>query len=123
VVNGEVAAYEEPASPARDASRRFRLRLDGSAWVAARVKAASRRGEPEIWAHTNPVYFLEDGRPVERAGARESVRARWRKEAEYYRTAPLVFAEEAHRRELAALVAETTAALEAPAAPWPSSGQ
>ncbi|HWB98381.1 MAG TPA: CehA/McbA family metallohydrolase, partial [Bryobacteraceae bacterium] len=70
-----------------------------SCWVAARVTARKEAGEPEIQAHTNPVYLLRDGRPVRVRADRERLAARWAAEVEWYRGAGLVFASEADRRK------------------------
>jgi hypothetical protein len=68
-------------------------RLEGgeSCWVAAHVWAQRLPGEPEIQAHTNPVYLLKDGRPVFVRAAREALADRWRAEVEWYRAAGLSF--------------------------------
>ena len=73
----------------------------------------------EIWAHSNPVYVLKDGKPVYVKDDREAVREQWAKEAEFYRTAGLVFANERQRTEFFRLVDETSEILRGPQPPWP----
>jgi hypothetical protein len=74
IVNGEAVATS--ATPARDAAGIYetkleaRIKLDRSAWVAARVTEPSREGKlilPRnltVFAHANPVYFLRGGAKV-----------------------------------------------------------
>ena len=82
----------------------FDLVLERSSWVAARAKAENIEDEPNIRAHTNPVYFLKEGDPVHIAADRQSVRVRWEKEAAYYGGSSLIFAEPNQRAELLTLV-------------------
>ena len=70
-----------------------------SAWFAAHGVAKKEEGEPEIQAHTNPVYALENGQPVRVKEAREAYASRWAAELEYYRGAKLPFANEQQRME------------------------
>src|SRR5579864_3384909 len=70
-----------------------------SCWVAARVAAQKEPGEPEIQAHTNPVYLLRDGKPVIIQSAREALVARWETEMAWYKSAPVAFRSDAERRE------------------------
>ncbi len=77
------------------------VRLEGaeSCWVAGRVTAKREEGEPEIQGHTNPLYWLREGRPVVVRAARDAVAAKWEKELAYYRGAGLPFQSEEERRE------------------------
>ena len=75
------------------------LKCEQSCWVAARTVARKNDGEPDIQAHTNPVYLLVGGRPVMVRAARESVVKQWEAELAWYRSASLVFGDEARRRE------------------------
>ena len=86
VANGRVVA-----SRTEGHSLTFRVPLEESAWIAARAQARNESGEPEIWAHTNPIYVRKDGKPVHVPAARKSVAARWRAERDYYRSANLPF--------------------------------
>jgi len=61
IVNGEVVA-ERPGQGARELTLEESLRLDRSSWAAARVFERSDRSE--VFAHTSPVYFLVESRPV-----------------------------------------------------------
>ena len=63
------------------------------------LPALALKGEPVILAHTNPVYVLHEGKPAYIPEARQIVAQHWEKELEYYRTAPLVFSNEAQKRE------------------------
>ena len=62
-------------------------------------KRQKEEGEPDIQAHTNPVYALEKGQPVRVQEAREAYASRWAAEVEYYRGAKLPFANEKQRTE------------------------
>jgi hypothetical protein len=99
VRNGQVAA----AVPGDGRATRLEvsLRLDGaeSCWVAARVAAARQPDEPEIQAHTNPLYALRNREPVMLPQAREVLAARWAAEIEWYRSAGLVFSSPAEGDE------------------------
>ncbi|MBK9167220.1 MAG: CehA/McbA family metallohydrolase [Bryobacterales bacterium] len=57
-------------------------------WVAARAAGQRKESEPELQAHTNPVYFGE-GVPV--PAARERLAQQWERQANWYRTGPLNF--------------------------------
>ena len=107
VANGRVVASREGGDGETELSLPFQVSLPESAWVAARAQARHNEGEPEIWAHANPVYLLQDGSPVYIKADRRSCSERWEKEAEYYRNSELVFAEESQRRELLEMVEDT----------------
>lgn len=117
VANGRVVAALPGGNGATSLSLPFKVSLKESAWVAARAQAQHGEGEPEIWAHANPVYLLKDGRPVYVEADRRALLARWEKEAEYYRNPELVFADENQRRELLGRVEQTRQILSKPAAP------
>jgi hypothetical protein len=119
VVNGRVVAAKRGDGSATELSLPFEVSATESLWVAARAKGHSLDGEPAFQAHTNPVYLLRDRKPVMVRAAREAVSARWKKEAEYYRAAELVFASPEHRRELDARIDEATRILEQEPRPWP----
>jgi len=70
-----------------------RVRLSASVavkdgWYAARVRAKKEKDEPELQAHTNPVY---PNGPVMIPAARAAIAAQWEAELARYRTAGLVF--------------------------------
>ena len=75
------------------------VNCDQSCWVAARTVARKNDGEPDIQAHTNPVYLGTGGKPVMIRAARESLVKQWEAQLAWYRSASLVFREEARRRE------------------------
>jgi len=67
VVNGEVVATAEPAADGTTARLSQVLELDRSAWIAARVRGEGHRrvmNDPRLFAHTSPVYWIRDGKPV-----------------------------------------------------------
>lgn len=103
IVNGKIAARLD-ASGQRTARLPFRIPVQESCWVAARVTSPSLEGEPVIQAHANPVYVLRDGQPVAADNARERLRARWEAQAAYYRSRDLVFSNDQQRAELIAKV-------------------
>lgn len=70
-----------------------------SCWVAAHAVARKDTGEPDIQAHTNPIYLLRNGKPVMVRAAREAVAKRWESELAWYRSAPLTFRSEDERGE------------------------
>jgi hypothetical protein len=71
---------------------------DDTFWVAARAVARKEEGEPEIQAHTNPVY--RGNVPWESVRAvRDELAKKWEAEIEYYKTAPLVFPSDAERQK------------------------
>jgi hypothetical protein len=77
------------------------------------VQAIHNEGEPEIWAHSNPVYVLKEGKPVYVEADRRALLDRWSKEAEYYRNPALAFADEGQRQALLNSVEETFRVLSA----------
>jgi hypothetical protein len=74
VVNGETAAIKSIARPGPDGLYTLELEgmfdLDRSSWIAARVAASPASSNPilprglTVFAHTNPVYFLQNGAKV-----------------------------------------------------------
>jgi hypothetical protein len=115
VANGRVVASRNGEGQ-NDVSLPFRIPITKSTWIAARVQARHEEGEPEIWAHSNPVYLLREGSPVYVEADRRALLERWEKEAEYYRNPALVFANEAQRRELLTRVEQAREILSKPPA-------
>jgi hypothetical protein len=111
VANGRIVASAAGDGKRTELALTFRVPTPESTWIAARVLAAREPEEPEVRAHTNPVYVLRSGRPVRIESAREAVLKRWRAETDYYRSGGLTFARDAERRELLAKVDAALAAL------------
>ncbi len=97
--NGEVLASVRGDGRRTRLSASATLPATGSLWVAAHAVGRKQPGEPDIQAHTNPVYVIRDGRPVSAAGARRALAEKWQAELNWYRTAPLVFRTERARRD------------------------
>jgi hypothetical protein len=74
LVNGAVAfSRTVPAEgPVTRIEIAKNLPLTGSAWIAARAYHQREDGLPDVEAHTNPVYVIQDDQPVRRAES-----ARW----------------------------------------------
>jgi hypothetical protein len=70
-----------------------------SFWVAARTVAQKNPGEPDIQAHTNPVYLLTGGKPVMVRAARESLVRQWEDQLAWFKSAGLEFRDDSRRRE------------------------
>jgi hypothetical protein len=117
VCNGKVVA-SRLGNAEKEISLPFQFPIEESSWIAARAQSASVRSGLEIWAHTNPVYVLKDGKPVYVKADREAVREQWEKEAAFYKTDGLVFADENQRKEFIRLVEETREILRRPQQPW-----
>jgi hypothetical protein len=98
IVRNGVVIASAPGSERRT-SLSVSATLSGSdtCWVAARVSAQKLPDEPDIQAHTNPLY-VSGPNPVPVPGARSILAARWKAELEWYRSGPLEFASEALRR-------------------------
>ena len=116
--NGKVAAWRV-GNGEKELSLPFQFPIEESSWIAARAQSASLRPDLEIGAHANPVYVLKDGKPVYVKADREAVSEQWEKEAEFYRTAGLVFADDSQRTEFFRLVEQTREILRGPQPPWP----
>jgi hypothetical protein len=98
VRNGEVIASASGDDSRTRLSVNATLSGNDSSWVAARVTARKLADEPDIQAHTNPIYFGErNGTPV--PDARRTLAARWKTQLEWYRSGPLEFATEALRQK------------------------
>ena len=97
VRNGVVIASAPGDERRTRLSASARLSAADTCWVAARVIAQKLPDEPDIQAHTNPLY-LAGTNPVPVPGARRVLAARWKAELEWYRSGPLAFASEALRR-------------------------
>jgi hypothetical protein len=119
ICNGKVVAAWTGIEPQKEISLPFQFPIEESSWVAARAQGADIRPGLEIWAHSNPIYLLKEGKPVYVKADRELVREQWEREAVYYRNAGLVFAMEDQRKEFFALVEETRRILAGPQPPWP----
>jgi hypothetical protein len=119
VCNGKVVASRTGDGRQTEISVPFHFPIQESSWVAARAQSPSLRPGLEIWAHTNPVYVLKDSKPVYVKADRELARQQWEKEAEFYRSAGLVFALESQRKEFFRLVEETRKTLQGPQPLWP----
>ncbi|MCC6589144.1 MAG: CehA/McbA family metallohydrolase [Bryobacterales bacterium] len=119
ILNGEVVATAEGDGKQREVTLPFTRTIKESSWIGARAKTVSYAGEPEIWAHANPVYLLKDGKPVYIKRDRDALRERWQPELDYYRTGNLPFEQERHRQELLRLAEETARLLEGPQPRWP----
>lgn len=100
VLNGRVVATESGDGQKTELSVRFRIPVTGSSWVAARATARRVEHEPEIWAHSNPVYLLRGNRPVRVKEDCEKVLTRWSSQVEYFRSSDLTFADERQRTAL-----------------------
>jgi hypothetical protein len=118
VVNGKVAAARAGNGKANTISLPFDLELKESSWVAARVKSPNVEGEPEIWAHSNPVYLHREGIPTVVPPDRQYLVDRWEKEVAYYRNFGLQFASDTHRQELFRNMDQALAVLRADPKPW-----
>jgi hypothetical protein len=121
VVNGQVVAARAGSGQAMELMLPFEVPCTESVWVAARARGQRMQGsnEPEIQAHTNPVYVLRDRRPVHDKVARAAVAARWRRELDYYRGNDLTFRDPRERQELEAALDRATRILESDPEPWP----
>jgi hypothetical protein len=119
VMNGKVVAVIEGDGKQREVTLPFKTKVTESSWIAARAKSVTYPGEPEIWAHANPVYVLKDGKPVYVKRDRDALRERWAQEVDYYKTGGLQFEKESQREELMRMAEETLRSLEGPQPPWP----
>lgn len=99
VRNGQVVAAVPGDGRRTSLTLSAKIDPQESCWVAARTAARKEAGEPEIQAHTNPVYVLKDGKPVSVREDRERLAARWQAEVDWYRNAGLIFASEAQRNQ------------------------
>lgn len=119
ILNGKIVATALGDGKQQELALRFKTKVPESSWIAVRTKSVSYPGEPEIWAHANPVYLLKDGKPVYVKRDRDALRERWASEIEYYKKAGLQFEQESQRKELMRMSEETLRLLEGPQPPWP----
>jgi hypothetical protein len=99
VSNGAVVASVPGDGKRTKLTVSTRVTCPESCWVAARTVARKEDGEPDIQAHTNPVFLAAGGKPVLVPAARESVAKQWEAQLAWYRSASLAFREDARRRE------------------------
>jgi hypothetical protein len=120
VVNGQVAASLAGSGERKELVLPFEVPCTESVWVAARARGfrIPSANEPEIQAHTNPVYVLRDRRPVHLKAARAAVAARCRRELDYYRSNELTFREPRERQELEAALERAMRILESEPEAW-----
>lgn len=100
VVNGRVVAERRGDGVATHLTLPFQVDIGESSWAAARVKAESLKGEPDIRAHTNPIYFDRGGKPAFVREDREALARAWEAHVAWYKNVGLVFLDESQRREL-----------------------
>ncbi len=114
VSNGVVVASSVGDGKQKALTVSARIKCEQSCWVAARAIAVKRDGEPDLQAHTNPVYLPLNGKPVMIRAARESLVKQWESQLAWYRSASLVFRDEARRREFLERGEETLTELRRP---------
>jgi hypothetical protein len=121
IANGQVVAASAADGEKKELVLPFELAITESVWVAARARGQRlpSANEPEVQAHTNPVYVLRDRRPVHVPAARAAVAARWRRELDYYRGTELTFRDPRERHELETTLERATRILESDPEPWP----
>jgi hypothetical protein len=102
VQNGRVAAAVAGDGKLTALSLTLPVEKNESSWLAARVVAKRGEGEPEIQAHTNPVYSIVDGKPVFVRAAREALRDRWRAEIEWYKASVMPLGSASESRQFLA---------------------
>jgi hypothetical protein len=100
VVNGRVVAERQGDGAATHLTLPFRIEVTESSWAAARVNAESLKGEPDLRAHTNAIYFERGGAPALVPEDREALARKWEAHVAWYKNAGLVFLNEDQRREL-----------------------
>ncbi len=88
-----------------------------SCWVAARVVARKNTGEPDIQAHTNPVYLPIGGKPVMLRAARESLVKQWEEQLAWYKSTAMLFVDDAKKLEFFERAEQTLRELRRPLAP------
>jgi len=98
VSNGAVVAAVPGDGKRMKLTASTRLDNAESCWAAARVVARKNQGEPDIQAHTNPVYLLSGGKPVRARAARESLVKQWEEQLAWYRSTDMVFRDDSQRR-------------------------
>jgi hypothetical protein len=118
VVDGRVISSLAGDGARRSLTLTARVPLRRSSWIAARARGRRQPGEPERWAHTNPVYVLRNRAPVHVAEARAAVLRRWLQDVAYYRSDVLTFAQPEQRQELLTRLDEATRVLERLPQPW-----
>ncbi|MBM3774882.1 MAG: hypothetical protein FJW37_06905 [Acidobacteria bacterium] len=108
--NGQLVARAEGAG-------RTRLKLAAEtrpgerAWYAARVRARKQESEPDLQAHTNPLYI---GEPAVDPGARRIIADAWEDEIGRYRRRGLVFGRPEQQQEFFDLAERALAELRRP---------
>ena len=98
VRNGRVIASVTGDERRKRLSVNATLAGNEACWFAARVSAQKLADEPDIQAHTNPIY-LGERNSVPVPEARRSLAMRWKAEPDWYRSGPLEFASEALRHK------------------------
>jgi hypothetical protein len=114
VVNGKLAATRAGNGRDTELSLKFKVPVTESSWVVARAKCPNVEYEPELWAHTNPVYLLRNRQPVFVKADREALLKTWEQQVAYYKSPTLVFADEKQRQELVEKVDQTLEILRNP---------
>jgi hypothetical protein len=114
VSNGRVVAAVAGDGKSMSLQLSTRIENPESYWAAARTTARREENEPEIQAHTNPVYVVRQGKPVMLRAVRAALAKRWDAELAYYKDAGLPFAGESQRAEFFAQARQAAAELRKP---------
>lgn len=114
VRNGAVIATARGDGTQTALTVHAKLSPGDSSWVAARTTARKFEGEPDIRAHTSPLYLLKNSRPVLVADARRAIAARWEQDLAGLRAAPLAFGDSTRAREFFQQAEQTLSRLREP---------
>ncbi|MCP5120553.1 MAG: CehA/McbA family metallohydrolase, partial [bacterium] len=99
VRNGQVLASRAGNGSETTLAITEAINANEPAWFAARVTAEKKEDEPEIQAHTNPVYVSANENTVFDRTARSRLADRWEAELKYFRSANLRFPTQARKGE------------------------
>jgi hypothetical protein len=99
VRNGEVIASAKGDGALAQLHLEAPIATDACCWIAARVRAQKHEPEPDIQAHTNPVWLNAGPSPGQTKAGREAIAAKWSAQLERFRRAGITFSTPARRAE------------------------
>jgi hypothetical protein len=99
VRNGAVAAAAKGDGSVMRLAVEASLGADDCCWMAARVRARKQEGEPDIQAHTNPVWLTEKAPAEQLKAGREAIAVKWEAQLDVFRRAGITFSSPARRQQ------------------------
>jgi hypothetical protein len=111
VRNGSVVATAKGDGSALQLSVEAPLGASDCCWIAARVRAQKQKEEPDIQAHTNPAWLVENAPADQLKAGREVIAQKWEAQLDHFRRAGITFSNATRRQQFFEAAERALAAL------------